>query len=287
MQVTSMQKVSCDASTGSRGRTAQADTGTETDTHDLFVCKCQQKCDISLSPFWLLASQAEQEKVLGMQRLSGALNSPKTATIFEKWKRYGNGGSVHGVIGQGIRKQQPKHGAIAGHTSWAVPPMDEGSVYLGSTDDAMRERERERDQRGAAHAHMQRASQAQPLQMAGAQQGAAEQPGAPMLTHLHPGINGLTAPGATGPMAQGVDAPGAHGSGYMQQVDTAGAAGFHAGGAGVAGGSNGNACAPAYGMSPLSMGMGDAAYASGVDMGSHPGTIIQPEKCGLACGETG
>ena len=44
---------------------------------------------------------------------------------------------------------------------------------------------------------------------------------------------------------------------------------------------------PACGMAPLSMGMGDAAYASGVDLGSHPGTPKQPEKCDLACGVQG
>jgi len=85
-------------------------------------------------------AQSEQEKMLGIQR---AMNSPKTATIFEKWKRLpclselrdgrdgddvkmgppkdkrnsrglgaigqasiGQGGSLHGAIGQGIKRQQ-------------------------------------------------------------------------------------------------------------------------------------------------------------------------------------
>lgn len=71
-------------------------------------------------------AQSEHEKVIGIQR---AMNSPKTATIFEKWKQlpclsdlrdgrdenlkhsasasHGKegGGALHGAIGQGIKKQ--------------------------------------------------------------------------------------------------------------------------------------------------------------------------------------
>ena len=92
-------------------------------------------------------AQSEQEKMLGIQR---AMNSPKTATIFEKWKRLpclselrdgrdgddvklgpptdkrtsrglgaigqasvGQGGSLHGAIGQGIKRQQMSADAAA------------------------------------------------------------------------------------------------------------------------------------------------------------------------------
>lgn len=65
-----------------------------------------------------------------IQRWSGALNSPKTATIFEKWKKLPVSGSVHGVIGQGIKKQQVKPGPASEDRSWPAAPLaDADSVF--------------------------------------------------------------------------------------------------------------------------------------------------------------
>lgn len=112
-------------------------------------------------------AQLEQEKVLGIQR---AINSPKTATIFEKWKHLpclsdlrdprdgedlkhagaskhnkAGGGSVHGAIGQGIKKHAPfnhqpqddNHDESKAQ-DWQTPPplvagMGMDAVFAGST----------------------------------------------------------------------------------------------------------------------------------------------------------
>lgn len=56
-----------------------------------------------------------------IQRWSGALNSPKTATIFEKWKRLPVSGSIHGVIGQN-RPSRKAPDAAPEHSTWPAPP---------------------------------------------------------------------------------------------------------------------------------------------------------------------